>query len=77
MAPKKARKFRDALMFGGVIVMLLAYIWQPFLYIGAIIAFSCLIPHFFFNKCPYCGKRLGRNEGDFCQFCGKRIDESK
>lgn len=54
--------------------MLLAYVYQPFFYLGGVIACSCLIPHFLYNKCPHCGKQLGRNEGDFCQHCGKRID---
>ena len=74
MTIKKARKLRDTLLICGIIVMLLAYIYDPLLIVGAIIAFSALIPHFLFNKCPHCGKQLGRNEGDFCQFCGKSLN---
>lgn len=74
MPVKKARALRDRLLLAGFVVMLLAYVYQPLLYVSGAIAFSCLIPHFLFNRCPHCGKQLGRNEGDFCQYCGKRID---
>ncbi len=75
MTVKQARKVRDVLMYGGIIIMLLAYVWQPSFYVGAVVAFSCLIPHFLYNKCPHCGKQLGRNEGRYCQHCGKQIDD--
>ncbi len=26
-------------------------------------------------RCPYCGKYLDRNNGDFCPCCGKKLDE--
>ncbi|MEE1393705.1 MAG: hypothetical protein U0K65_06040 [Negativibacillus sp.] len=74
MPVKKARALRDRLLIAGFVVMLLAYVYRPLFYVGGAIAFSCLIPHFLFNRCPHCGKQLGRNEGDFCQYCGKRID---
>ena len=74
MPVKKTRILRDRLLLAGFIVMLLAYVYQPLFYLGGVIAFSCLIPNFLYNKCPPCGKQLGRNEGDFCQHCGKRID---
>lgn len=74
MTVKKARKLRDILMVAGILVMLVALLCRPLLIIGAIVAFSGLIPHFLFNKCPHCGKQLGRNEGAFCQFCGKSLD---
>ena len=74
MTIKRARRVRNVLVIAGAGVMLLAYIWEPFIYIGAITVFSCLIPQFLFIKCPHCGKQLGENEGEFCQFCGKRLD---
>lgn len=74
MAVKNARKLRDTLLLVGFVVMLSAYVYEPLFIVGLIVAFSCLIPHFLFNKCPHCGKQLGRNEGGFCQFCGKRFD---
>lgn len=74
MTVKKARKLRDSLLIVGAIVMLMAYLWEPFFWIGFVVTCSCLIPHFLFNKCPHCGKQLGRNEGEFCQFCGKSLE---
>ena len=76
MRPKSARKLRDILLIIGIMVMLLGYINEIFLVIGAIIACACLLPHFLFYRCPHCKRGLGRNEGEFCQYCGKRIDES-
>ena len=55
-------------------MMLGAYIYEPLFQPGMVVAFSCLIPHFLWNKCPHCGKQLGRNEAEFCQFCGGKID---
>ena len=75
MTSKQARRLRDILMIVGCIVMLLAYIWEQLFIIGAIIACSCLIPHFLFNRCPHCGKQIGRGDGSYCQFCGKSIDK--
>ena len=75
MTVKRARKVRDALLISGFVIMLLALIWEPFLYIGGTVTFSCLIPHFLFNKCPRCGKQLGRSGGAFCPFCGRSLDD--
>lgn len=74
MTVKKATKIRNGLLIAGLISMLLGYVYEPLIYIGVVIAFSCLIPHFLYNKCPHCGKQLGKNEGSFCQHCGGRID---
>lgn len=74
MKAKKAQRLRDVLAFVGIIIMLCGYIYEPLLIIGGVVAFSCLIPHFMYNKCPHCGKQLGRNEGKCCQHCGKEID---
>lgn len=75
MTVKKARKLRDRLLLGGFVLMLLGYLYDPIFIVGLIVAFSCLIPDFLFNKCPHCGKRLGRNKGGFCQFCGNPLDQ--
>jgi len=74
MNVKKARKLRDTLLVIGMVLMLSGSFYGPMSVVGSIVAFSCLIPHFLFNKCPHCGKQLGRNEGEFCQYCGERID---
>lgn len=75
MSVKKARKIRDGIMVAGFVTMMSAYFYEPMFYVGFVVAFSSLIPHFLYNKCPNCGKQLGRNEGDFCQYCGKSIDD--
>ena len=74
MKVRKAQKLRDALLIAGTVIMLLAYYYEPLLCVGAVVAWSCLIPHFLYNKCPHCGKQLGRNEEKYCQFCGAKID---
>jgi len=77
MPVKKARKLRDRLLLSGFVIMLLAYVYDPLFIAGLLVTFSSLIPHFLFNKCPHCGKQLGRNEGDFCQFCGTPLDSEE
>ena len=74
MKIRKAQKLRNTLLIVGTIIMLCAYIYEPLLVIGGIIACSCLIPHFLYNKCPHCGKQLGNNESKYCQHCGKALD---
>ncbi|MBR6657569.1 MAG: hypothetical protein IKL18_05290 [Oscillospiraceae bacterium] len=75
MNHKKAQILRDTLMLIGFVTMFAGYFWDPLVIIGFIIALSCLVPDCIYNKCPHCGKRLGRNAGKFCQHCGKEIDQ--
>lgn len=75
MNVRKAQKLRNTLLIIGFIIGLLGVWLELFFIIGSVVMFSCLIPDLLFNKCPHCGKNLGRNLGDFCQFCGKPIDE--
>lgn len=74
MTVKEAQKLRNILLLVGSVIMLLGYLYAPFVIVGVAVAFSCLIPHFLYNKCPHCRKQLGKNEGEYCQFCGKHID---
>lgn len=74
MPVKKARKLRDALLIAGVVVALMGYFWNVLGYLGIVLMFSALIPHFLWNKCPHCGKHFGRDGGDYCQYCGKPIE---
>ncbi len=74
MSVKKGRKLRNLLLILGTVVMLLGSLHEALFTVGAVIAFSSLLPHFLFNRCPHCGKQLGKNEGEFCQFCGKPLD---
>lgn len=74
MKVRKAQKLRDILAIAGIIIMLCGYIYQPLLFVGGMVALSCFVPHFLYNKCPHCGKQLGRNEGRCCQHCGRGID---
>ena len=75
MTVNKARKIRDALIVAGFAIVLLANVYEPLFLVGTAVVASCLIPHFLYNKCPHCGKQLGRNEGKYCQHCGKQIDD--
>ena len=75
MNVRNAQKLRFALLIAGFIIMLAGGIWGPLCTkIGIVVAFSSLIPTLLYNKCPHCGKQLGRNEGKFCHHCGEKID---
>ena len=74
MNVRKAQKLRNCLLLTGGVIMLGAYIYEPLLVLGAVVACACLIPHFLFNKCPHCGKQLGNQETPYCQHCGKKLD---
>lgn len=75
MKVRTAQKVRNTLLIVGFVIMLGAYLYEPLWIIGILVACSCLIPHFLYNKCPHCGKQLGNNESKFCQHCGKALDE--
>ena len=74
MKAKQAQKIRDILAAAGIVIMLCGYAYKPLLIVGGVVAFSCLVPHFLYNKCPHCRKQLGRNDRRYCQHCGKEID---
>lgn len=75
MKVKQARKLRNTLLITGFFIALSGCFWEPLGILGILMMFSCLIPHFLFNKCPRCKKQLGRNEGEFCQFCGAKLED--
>lgn len=77
MKLRNAQKLRNGLLIVGIVVMLSGMLYEPMFGVGAVIACSCLIPHILFNKCPHCGKQLGKNEAQYCQFCGKSLDEGQ
>ena len=74
MNVRKAQRLRDMLLLIGFFMMLGSYIYESLFVPGMIVALSCLVPHFLWNRCPHCRKQLGRNEAEFCQFCGEKID---
>ena len=74
MKVRDAQKLRTILLAIGSITMLAAYPNVPMFIIGAMIAFSCLIPHFLYNKCPHCGNQLGIKMDEICWHCGLKID---
>ena len=74
MNVRKAQRLRDMLLLIGFFMMLGSYIYESLFVPGMVVALSCLIPHFLWNKCPHCGKQPGRNEAEFCQFCGGKMD---
>ena len=59
MKPEKAQRLRDLIFIAGFFVMLSSYLFgEALLWIGMIVSFSGLIPHFLFNKCPHCAHQL-------------------
>ncbi len=75
MKPKRAKKLIYFLGIMGFLMMLLCYLHIIFLPIGLVVAASSVVLSLLFYKCPYCGKHLGRNGGDYCPYCGKRIED--
>lgn len=73
MSRENARFLTALLLILGILIMVFSVYRESLRYIGAAVVFSCLIPEFLFNKCPHCGRYLGKNSGRFCQFCGKPL----
>ena len=74
MKVRDARGWRDLLLIIGILTVLAGEVWFPLAVIGFIVVLSGLVLDFLYNKCPHCGKHLGRNTGDFCHNCGGKID---
>lgn len=74
MNVRKAQKLRNYLFVAGI-VLSSCYAFSDIIFaIGVVVTVSGLILDFRYNRCPRCGKRLGRNEANFCQHCGGKID---
>ena len=70
----EARNWRDLLFIIGILTSLAGEVWFPLAIIGFVVVLSGLVLDFLYNKCPHCGKHMGRNRGDFCPNCGRKID---
>lgn len=46
-----------------------------FAWISVITPFVWLPFELIFNRCPHCGKYLGRQIGRYCRHCGKELEE--
>ena len=71
---REARKLTLVLVILGVITMWATNLYRPLFIIGLLVILSSLIPELLYNKCPHCGKHLGKQTGPFCQNCGKKLD---
>ena len=77
MKPEQAQRLRDTLIILGALVMFSSYLFgETLLWVGMVIMFFGLIPHFLYNKCPHCGHQLRAwtHKDPYCPFCGKRVD---
>ena len=77
MKPEQAQRLRDILLVTGFLVMLSSGLFgETLLWVGMVIAFTSLLPHFLYNKCPHCGRQLRdwNRKSPYCPFCGKRVD---
>lgn len=74
MKVKNARKLIAIMLIFGFFLSLCVSLYKPLFIVGMIVMVASLVPHFLYNKCPHCGKNLGRNAGRYCQFCGKEYE---
>lgn len=74
MKVSAARNLRDILLLLGIIIMFCREIYAPFLIVGGIITLFGFVVHFLYNKCPYCKRQLGREDGEYCPHCGRALD---
>lgn len=59
MKPEQAQRLRDILLMLGALIMFSSYLFgEALLWVGMVVTFSGLIPHFLYNKCPHCGHQL-------------------
>ena len=42
---------------------------------GVVIMCVALVFRFIFYRCPYCGKYLGRDTGQYCPYCRGNVNE--
>ena len=71
---QNSSKVSAVLALLGVAIMLCSVANETLFVVGAVVASTCFIPHFLFNRCPHCRKLLGNNGAEHCQYCGKPIE---
>lgn len=74
MNVRKAQVVRDILFLAGVVTMLCAHIYVPLWFVGVAVVCVGLFVHFRYNKCPQCGKQIGRNAAKYCPHCGEALE---
>lgn len=75
MKVKEARKISNIIIITGLAIILMGYIYKPFVIIGSIVFIYGFIVNILYNRCSGCGKYFDRNTGDYCRYCGKKIDD--
>lgn len=75
MKIKTVEKIQNLLWVIVGISVILTYLFDKntFLIIGVIALAMILVVRAKFWKCPYCGKYIGRDKGNYCKNCGKQI----
>lgn len=46
-----------------------------FFILGVVIIIASKVFHTKFYVCPYCGRYLDRNTGDYCPYCGRDVNK--
>ncbi len=78
MKYKTWRKVEIILLFIDILTGFIAWLgngWAGILFMiftGALIILDLL-----FNRCPHCGRHLGRSKGPCCNYCGKNMEEGE
>ncbi len=74
MKIRQIQIWKDILLVVGIVTMLCTDLYKPLLLIGGVLVCFGLVIHFRYNKCPHCGKGLGRDVAAYCQHCGKKLN---
>lgn len=75
LKPQQVKKIFEITAIVTVIVVLLSTTVNNLVIavIGLVVMTAALVFNIVYYRCPYCGKHLGRDGGDFCQHCGKKF----
>lgn len=49
--------------------------WSGLLFL--ILMAVSIVSDLLFNRCPHCGRHLGRSGGPYCRYCGEELDEGE
>lgn len=75
--PKSINAIFFIILAIGMILALIGALSEQiaFICIGLFVAFVAFIFRCIFYRCPYCGRYIGKLDGNYCTHCKKNINE--
>lgn len=77
LKPQQIKKIFDISAITIVVIVAIGSLLEnlPICVIGFVLMIGAVVFNLVFNRCPRCGRHLGRDGGEYCRHCGVKFDE--